>query len=533
MAIKQALVPIKQLLSQGNLEEGYEALVKLLESSAEYAELANIARINQADLYSLKAQGLKGTISGDDARRTSNQLADNAFKIIRLLEAGKFSFEREGELPPSKAWRYYAIGGVGALIVAAVLWFVFFYQSTECPSFSSTADTRVLILPFMGADRQNDPAIDIMDELNDWIDQTPELRNKTIADVHKRYDIENDYPNSAQAVDIALGCNAQMLVWGKVRQRLGQEYAIDVRYRLLDAGGVRMAGDTTLSQLLAVTEEAGLTSDAKSVGRMLYMVLANFKRTPIATSALRSMQADLAALKSDDPDNIQTDTSFSLILADHYILSNQPEMAIAEYDKVLEQHPDNTTAHIKRGALLLQRQDYRAAARDFEAVPASSEAISPALREARIKAFLGSSQPEKAKLEVETARKERCLDEKWLDEKAQQVRDSTTALRIRRDNMERVVSSSSRNNLTARLGAAQANLGLGDPTNAETQANEVLRRDPKNVEAVQIAVEAQLQKGDTTKALKTIEAAQRAGAELKTIQHLQPALRTAIRPGGQ
>lgn len=532
MAIKQALIPIKESLSQGNLEAGYEALVKLLESSPEYAELANIARVNQGDLYQLKAQNLRGTLSGDEFRRASNQLADNAFKIISLLEAGKVSFEREGELPPSKAWRYYVIGGIGALLVAAVLWFVFYYESAECPSFSKTAETRVLILPFMGADRKSDPAIDIMDELNDWIDQTPELRNKALADVHKRYDIENDYPNSAQAVDIARGCSAQMLVWGKVRKRPDQGYDIDVRYRLLDAGGVRMGGDTTINNLLAITEEAGLTSDVKSVSRMLYMVLANYKRFPIAARAIRAMQDDLATLKGSGLDDAPVDTTTSLILADHYILSNEPDKAIAEYNRVLEQHPDNPTAHIKRGALLLQRKDFHAAARDLEAVPITNEAQAPALREARIKAFLGSSQPEKAKQEVETARRERCLDEQWLDEKAQQVRDSTTALQIRRDRMEQLANTR-RNDLTVRLGAAEANLGLGNATSAETQAKEVLRRDPTNTEAVRIAVEAQLQKGDTAKAAETIKSAERAGAELKSIRHLQPALRTTIRPGGQ
>ncbi|MBK9336587.1 MAG: tetratricopeptide repeat protein [Lewinellaceae bacterium] len=516
------LAPVKQLISQGNLEEGYEQLVKLLESSEKYAELANIARINQGDLYQLKSQNLKGTISGDEARRATNQLADNALKIVRLLESGKVSFE--SEIPPnsSKAWRYYVIGGVGALVVAAVLWFVFFNPSDECPAFSEEAETRVMILPFLGADKKNDPAIDIMDEMNDWIEETPELRVKTLADVHRRYDIDQEYPNSTEAVEIARNCNAQMLVWGKVR---GQ--TLDVRYRLLDAGGVRLAGDTIISRLLSVTEEAGLSSDAKAVSRLLYMVLANYKRTPIAAGAMHAMDESLAALKDSGNEEMSVDTSTSFIMADHYILKNEPEKAIAVYSKVLEVYPDNPTAHLKRGALLLQSANYRAAARDLEAVPSESKTTNPALREARIKAFLGSSQPEKAKQEVETAKKEGNIDSTWLEQKTIQVKDSTTALQSRRDNMERIVAKS-KNNLDARLGAATANLGLGDATSAETQAKEVLRRDPKNVEAVQIAVEAQLQKGDTAKAIQTIKSAERSGADLKTLK-TQTILR-AIRP---
>lgn len=532
MEIKKALAQIKQLVSQGNLEEGYDQLVKLLESSEEYAELANIARVNQGDLYQLKAQNLKGTISGDEARRTTNQLADNALKIARLLESGKVSFEQESEPSRSKVWRYYAIGGGAALIIAAVLWFVFLYQSEDCPSFSEEAETRVMILPFMGAQRGENPAIDIMDELNDWIDQTPELRTKTIADVHKRYDIDQNYPNSAQAVDIARNCSAQMLVWGKVRKRENNSYTIDVRYRLLDGGGVRFGGDTTINRLLSVTEEATLTSDVKAVSRMLYMVLANYKRSPIAANALRAMDADLAALKSDDPgaEAHPVDTTTSFIMADRYFVQNEPEKAIAEYDKVLEHFPDNATAHTKRGALLLQLKDYRAAARDLEAVSTSNKTVEPALREARIQAFLGSSQPEKANQELQTAKQDGGLDSTWIEDKARQVQDSTSALERRRDKMERIVASS-KNNLDARIGAAKANLGLGDATSAETQAKEVLRRDPTNVEAVQIAVDAQMQKGDTARALQTIKSAAKAGANVKVLR-LQPAIQ-ALRPDGQ
>lgn len=532
MEIKKALAQIKQLVSQGNLEEGYDQLVKLLESSEEYAELANIARVNQGDLYQLKAQNLKGTISGDEARRTTNQLADNALKIARLLESGKVSFEQESEPSRSKVWRYYAIGGGAALIIAAVLWFVFLYQSEDCPSFSEEAETRVMILPFMGAQRGENPAIDIMDELNDWIDQTPELRTRTIADVHKRYDIDQNYPNSAQAVDIARNCSAQMLVWGKVRKRENNSYTIDVRYRLLDGGGVRFGGDTTINRLLSVTEEAALTSDVKAVSRMLYMVLANYKRSPIAANALRAMDADLAALNRDGSgaEAHPVDTTTSFIMADRYFVQNEPEKAIAEYDKVLEHFPDNTTAHTKRGALLLHLKDYRAAARDLEAVSTSNKTVEPALREARIKAFLGSSQPEKANQELQTAKQDGGLDSTWIEDKARQVQDSTSALERRRDKMERIVASS-KNNLDARLGAAKANLGLGDATSAETQAKEVLRRDPTNVEAVQIAVDAQMQKGDTARALQTIKTAAKAGANVKVLR-LQPAIQ-ALRPDGQ
>lgn len=531
MEFVQSLAAIKQLIGQGNLEEAYNQLVLLLETTADYAELADIARVNQADLYQLKAQNLKGTIAPEDARLASNQLADKALQIVRQLETGKIMFEENIKPHSSKAWRYYVIGGMVTLAAAMVLWLVFGKNAPEdeCPAFSKTAELKVMILPFKqtGKDHNGDPAIDIMDGLNDLIDQTPGLRVRAIADVNEHYDIDKDYPNSAQAMEIARHCNAQMLVWGKVKQFNDKEYILDVRYRLLDAGGVRSAGDTTISRLLAVTEEGGWIRDVRAINRLLYMVLANQMQAPIAASILEEFHAKAAAAVSADSMPL-IDTSTSFILADRYIMNKQTEAAIAEYDKVLQYYPSNATALKKRGALLLQREDFTAAAQDLEAVTQGDQKVSGALRAALIEALLGSNQPEKAKKEVESARKDQTLDGTWLEQKSQEIQDSTVALQERRDLMERRAATKARD-LSARVGAARANLGLGETDDALRYAKDALRIDPKNIEAVQVAVEAHLQKGDTAKATQTIERAARAGATVKTIQQLQ-SIRTRVLP---
>lgn len=530
MELSKSLGAIKQLIGEGKIEEAYTQLVQLLDAAAHFAELADIARINQADLYQLKAQTLKGTISSEDARLATNQLSEKALQLVRQIESGKTSFEDDVKPGSSKAWRYSLIGGIVALAGAFLVWQLVFRKDDAeggCPSYSPASELRVMILPFKqtGSAKAIKPEFDIMDNLDDLIEKTPGLRAKAQVDVNEKYDIDKDYPNSARAVDIARNCDAQMLVWGKVNQSAdGKDYTLDVRYRLLDAGGVRYAGDTTISRLLTVTAEAGWTSDAKAISRLLYLVLANQMRVQIAANILEELAPSALKGGADAP---APDTATSLVLADYYIRKNEPDSAIAHYDQVLAIDPTNSTALLKRGALLLEKKEYSAAARDLEAVPEASQNTTPVLREARIKAYLKSGQPDKAQHEVESAGQESGADNSSLQETAREVQDSLVALQERRDQMERQAASRPKD-LNARLGAAKANLGLGETDKALKLANEVLKKNPENIKAVEVAAEAHLQKGDTAGAIKTIEAAERAGVNVKSIK-LAPVIRPQLK----
>ncbi|MCS6929737.1 MAG: hypothetical protein NZM43_09590 [Saprospiraceae bacterium] len=519
MADKQFLHSLKKRLAQGELEAVFDTLAQWLEQSPEYAELARVVRVNQSELYQTKAEVLKGTVSSEEARLTYNKLTDKALQIIAFIESGRTSFGGSEEVSRTRSWRYYLTGGLITLAaVAVVVWF-FRMASEECPRFDEAVRIRIAILPFMGASKEADPAIDIMDELNDWIERSPNLRQKALAAVHRHFDIEKNYPNSAEAIELAQRCGLQMLVWGKVRKRADGSSALDVRYRLIDHRGNGTSSDTTLARLLSATEEAALTSEPPVIARMLYIALSNYYRIPVLADALKALENDLAALNAATEDKeAPIDTTLSLLLADYYIQTNQTERAIAEYNKILEYYPDNQTAHLKRGALFLKIAHYEAAARDLEAVPASDTSLLPAFRQARIEAFLKSSQPEKAKRELEQARQEGVLPPQRLREKREELRDSLAALQERRDLLERKAARTL--NPKIRLGAAKANLALGNPERAADYANEVLRQDPRNTEAIQVAVEAEILRGDTARALQLIEQSIRKGATVKGIPPL-------------
>ena len=125
MDIAQSLAAIEKLVAQGNTEQGIEQLVTALTTDTRYAELAQIARINQADLYQLKAKILKGTIANDEERLSRNAINDNIFQIIQRVNSGKFTFSDPVGITHtggSSAWRAYLAGGVIALTIAVLAW---------------------------------------------------------------------------------------------------------------------------------------------------------------------------------------------------------------------------------------------------------------------------------------------------------------------------------------------------------------------------------------------------------------------------
>lgn len=530
------LSAIKQLLSQGELESALTQLIVLLEQKGvSVAEFAQTVRVNQAEFYRLKSEMLRGTVAPDDARLITNQLTNNALRIIEDLETGRIAPGADAPTR-SQAWRYYLAGGIVALALFLLIWQVFLKKTDQdkdkdgCPKFGNNPGMCVMILPFKhtGADKSAKPEFEISDGLNDLISATPGM--KAIADVHERYDIDTNYPNPAEAADLARGCNAQMIVWGRINQSNGKSYSLDVRYKLLDAGGVRYSGDTTISRLLTVTDEGRWMQDVKSVTQLLYLVLANQLRAPIASN----FKLDFPAANKSANDTLLTasamymvDTTTGLTLADYYLRMKQPDKAIAELDKILNAYPDHQGALLKRGALRYDMGDFTGAANDLEAVAAQSREQTPALRELRTEAYLKSGQPDKAEHELKNVEQEKLKDNTWIDRKKLEVRDSSTALAVRLDKMERLARQTPANK-KASLEAAEASLGLGDADRALRNASKVIRQDPKNVTAIQQVVEAHMMKGDTLSAQKTIDQAERSGVDVKGLEW-KPVVRPLVK----
>lgn len=512
---------IKKLIGEGNIEQALEQLVSLLDSDAKYAELAHVARVNQGEYYQIKAQILKNTISQEDARLANNQLADSTLQVVRRLEAGKLTFK---DTQPAhsrwRIWRYYIVGGVVALVAAFLIWW--FLKEDECPKYAGDAKYRVMILPFRqtGSLKDFEPEFEIVDGLNTLIAKTPYL--KAGADVNEYYDINKNYPSFAEAGEIGGGCDVQMIVWGKIRKSSEADYKLDVFYKLLDANGVAVTGDTTLSKLLKTRQEGQqLTYDVTAVTNHLYIVLANQARVPVLAGLI-----EMPPLPTKSSGATTSDTSWmltTLALAENYKNNKQEDKAIETYSRVLETFPDNEEARLKRGALSYQQGDFATAALDLEYVVPETKTDTRDLLKIRADALLKSGNVAKAMEDLKELPPAGVSEDKWVADKIQEARDTMKALQKRLDKYESSVKEKPKDTKT-QLEAARTSVKLGRYDKAINYADKVLKDNPKSEAAYEIKVETNLAKGDTMEAKKTIETAEKHGVKTPPIGNWRPAV---------
>lgn len=540
MNSSQILPAIKQMITEGNVDLALTRLIEFLDSDPAYAELTPIARINQADLYQNKAALLKGTISTEDHRLVANQVTDKVLQIISQIEKGNFAPPGQEEKPThSQAWRYYVAGGLVALTSAILLWKFFgggFSTASDeaCPNFGSNYQWKVMVLPFKqtGTVGTEKPEFEISDGLNTLISKTPAMNSKVIADVNEKYKIDDNYPNPDEAADIARNCDAQMIVWGKInRSTTAKEYKLDVFYKLLDAGGVRFTGDTTVSNLLKIKEDGNLqlVADVDAIVRLLYVVLANQSRMPIAANLIK---VDTVAAKMSALGQAATpvDTAIALAMADNLVQNNKKEDAIEVYNKVLDAYPEYAEARQKRGALLYEKGEYAAAARDLEVAAPKAETASSEILRLRVDAALKSGQPDKAGDDLQQLKfkKDKKSDDSWIKKKNEEVKDSLVALQAVRDKKERTALAQS-TSTKAQIDAGRANIAVGDTERAIKNADKALQINPKNTEAYEIKIIANAHKGDTAQVIRDIEKAKKEGVNVKGLyNNLPPTVRLMV-----
>ncbi|MEI6411474.1 MAG: tetratricopeptide repeat protein [Bacteroidota bacterium] len=518
MLPQQVTAAIEALIGQGQLEQALDQLVIILDSDPQYAELAKAARVNQGELYQVKAQVLKGTIDTEDAQLANNKIADRALEIIKLAKLGRVTLENEQTPSPRKAWRYYAAGGIVTLAAVLLIWRFFGTAASDCPRFKPEIKFRVLILPFRqtGENKTGEPAIEIADGLNTLISKTPNL--DTISTVEVKDNYTDGYPSPQHAEEIANQCGVQMIVWGKINQTSTENYKLDIRYRLLNAGKVYGSGDTSVNNLLESKNQGQLIRDIGTVTEMLYIVLANKANVPVNNSLFASLMPKLSA--SDiEKSGSKPDTSLLLLLAANVYRQN-PKEAIKIYDQVIKEYPEHTEARQKRGALLYEQGDYAGAVRDLDFAAPNAANASPDLLKYRADAALQSGQPIKAQddIDVLSTRKTDKNDSNWVLEKRKAVEDSLANLRIYRDKLEKQVKSQPRN-VKARIKAAKANNQLGEPERSLKVLNVSSdKAAPKSDQEAVIAIEAHLMKHDTVSARSVLAKAEKAGFNVKGFQ---------------
>jgi tetratricopeptide (TPR) repeat protein/ribosomal protein L29 len=514
-----AIRPILDLIAAGQLDTALRQTTRLL-NDGHHVDLQHQAHNIEGEYARLRQQVVAGTLSREQEVLETNRITARLQQLLRQVS--------DPVHPPAhtasvQGWRYVFAGAVVALAIGALIWRWWGGASgsdvTEsgCPVFGADKTRRVLVLPFKqtGTDKKEQREFDLSDQLNDAFRKDEALLRTAESDVHEAYDISANYPNPSEAMAIGRDCGVSMIVWGKMR---ASDDTIEVRYKLLDPARavINTSVDTAVNRLLAMSDEGVLIHDVPTVARLLYLIMASqYGSTQQIASTLDGLGHIATAADTHVTDEgPPLDTSTMFVLADAYRRLSDAKAAIKVYDEVLTAYPDNSKALRLRGTLSYQRKDYATAAHDYEALSPDPARTEPTLQMMRADAYIKSGQPDKAKKDLDQLQKKSPANDKWLKMKQKEVADSTSALQARVKRMEQLAARQP-HNVSARLSAAQANLGLGKEDSAIKNARQVLQTDPKNTKAFEVATEAYIRKGDTTQARQLIRQAAGKGVQIK------------------
>lgn len=531
MELQKIIIDIEQLISAGKTEEALANLTAHLDTDSRYAELVQVLRANQADLYSVKSQVLKGIIPPDEARLATNQINNNVLEIIERLKKGQFSLQDPTVKSGTKAiWRYYVAGGIVALALAALAWrFWTNAPQGECPRY--TTQFRILVLPFLqtGEEQSEITEIDIAEDLNSYINKTPLLRSRATVAVRKGFQMTKEtYPEGfEQAAALALECGVNMIIWGRLNRSEKGNYRLAVRYKVMGTNVAQADGDITLNNPFKIDSVGKYEQDLKTATKYLYVAIANMVSVPIAMNVMQGdatptdiydNPSDMAILKTE-AGTAPIDTAFMMAMATNQMKSGHKAEAIETYSRILVSAPEHQAARQNRGVLLYEQGDFKAAATDLEAAAPDVEKADTALLKLRIESAARSGQPAKAQEDLKVY-KQKSRDGAWVEQKEEQLRDSTKALIKVRNEKERIAQK--KGDKVSLVGAARANISLGEYDRALPYARKATQKDPQFIPAVEAVVDPLLAKNDTAGARRVIEKAERAGANVKSVDRWAP-----------
>lgn len=532
MELQKIIIDIEQLVSAGKTEEALANLAASLDTDSRYAELVQVVRANQADLYSVKSQVLKGIIPPDEARIATNQINNNVLEIIDRLKKGQLSMQDPTTKSGTKAiWRYYVAGGIVALALAALAWrFWSNAPQGECPRY--TTQFRILVLPFLqtGEEQSEITEIDIAEDLNSYINKTPLLRSRATVAVRKGFQMTKEtYPEGfEQAAALAHECGVNMIIWGRLNRSEKGNYRLAVRYKVMGTNIAQADGDITLNNPFKIDSVGKYEQDLKTATKYLYVAIANMVSVPIAINVMQGdatptdiydNPSDTEALKSAAGAAPPIDTAFMMAMATNQMKSGHKADAIETYSRILASAPEHQAARQNRGVLLYEQGNFKDAASDLEVAAPNPEKADTALLKLRIESAARSGQPAKAQEDLNVY-KQKSRDGAWVEQKEAQLRDSTKALIKVRNEKERIAQK--KGDKVSLVGAARANIRLGEYDRALPYARKATQKDPQFIPAVEAVVDPLLAKNDTAGARRVIEKAERAGVNVKSVDRWAP-----------
>ncbi len=483
----QIIGRVKKLVGEGELEQATQELVTGLAKEPLYEELSQAAIQAQSLLQRTKKDEALGIISFDNARLNYNQVTYQLLTIVDHWEDGKTSLDPAPGVPKKNRTLIY----VGAGVLVAILIGVFVLRSIsskpdivqnieDCPQYDAESPFNILLFRFLGYD---DAKLKVHEAIRQRLGTLKDSYNlkMDIGTYNDRNDDDVLPDNNEDASKIAEGCKAKLVIYGTYGTEGEGKKIITTRYKFLDLGEQFQFTKLQINERTEVDTVTSISSIATS-GVVTGTLEQNILKILLGVVALETNQTDTAImlLKGAAPQDSASFMLKNMVLAEAFIKNDEPDQALMTYNEVLSEHPRYNFALENRAALLYQQGDYIAAVQDYNTRLENSPGDISTLTQ-RGAAHLKADNLEEARQDLEKVQKKKPQDTaivRQLNIVRQKIQEKQD-MKEKADEKLRVNPRDPK----ALNNKAEANKSLGNYEESINTAEQLIRQDPKNVQA--------------------------------------------------
>ncbi len=551
----------KELVGQAETEEALRQLIAFLKTDPRLNALERTATEAQAQWINTKREVTAGRISFEQAELVYNRVNNQVLRIADDLEEGATS---SALAAGSRVWYKNRIWifAAGILVLLAAGFGITRLisggtgaqgtplPSNRCPDFSGKARFKILLWEYRAflksdAEAAKGVPVALQNRLNSFIkrDWPVETRIYTVSD-------SLPYPSQE---DEALQCGVQLAIWGTTEKIAAQEWVVITSYAFAEKWQLSRwsLADGESWEKTEVTATLPLAGSFVDTISSLSSIFSQGK-VAVNIESLLNIAIGLNATREQDQDgaiasleNVSTgDSTLALLsgmlLAENYSARGQEDKAMDSYQNVLSVHPNYGLALNNYAALQIKKGEFGEAIATLD----NAVALAPDNTETltmRGSAFLELNQLELAKRDFSKARD--ILDRKTTQEtdalairsvdKQTRVLEAKFGVLAKRVAFEKQRKADAEQELRRNPGdvealntRAEASKNLGDYKAAIQSANAVIQQQPDNVKAHVTLVDALAAIGDTTKVKAALRRAENIGLEPADIKKQAPLIQS-------
>ncbi len=551
---------VKLLIGQAETETALQELIAYLKTDARWNSLEQAATEAQAQFLNAKREANAGRISFEQADLIYNRVNNRTLQIAEDIEQGN---TRGRQTEPARqgfklrAWMWGAMALALLIAVFAIYKWSVSNAGTqggpvvagECPVFADQTEFRILLWEyqaFLQADKEAAKGVPValQNRLNTSIQRDWPVETRI-------FGIKESVPYPARQEE-ALKCGAQLAIWGTAEKIAAQQWVVITSYAFSDkwrlsrwnmTGGEQWEKTEVTATLPLEGSFVDTISSLSSIftqGKVAVNIEALLK-IAIGLNATRAQdQAKaIASLENMAPQDSTLALLGGMLLAENYAEAGKEDKAAGAYEKVLSVHPNYALALNNYAALQIKQGDYGGAIATLDnalaTAPNNPEALAMRgsvflevnqldlaqrdLSKAKELITRKASAPIKA-VPAESVRQSKILEEQFsiLKEKVEfEKRRKTEAEQELRRNPENVDALNAR---------AEASKNLGDHRTAIQTANTAIQKQPENLQAHATLVESLIAIGDTARLRDALKRAERIGIEPAAIKDSAPLIKT-------